>query len=68
MQQAIAELEQGLEHLDKAREILPDGKPYDQDHYRSLLLYEAGDKMRYVLDMLKRDPRAKEKEEPCKKS
>ena len=61
--QAIEELEKSVEHLNKARELLPDGKPYDQDHYRGLLLCEAGDKMRYVLGLLKQDSRAKEKEE-----
>jgi len=62
MQQTIEELEKAQEHLDKARDLLPDGKPYDQDHYRGLLLYEASDKIRYVLGLLQRDPRGTDEE------
>ena len=47
-------------HLRKARGMLPCGKPYDQDHHRQLLLYEAADNIRYVRKLLN------EKEEPCK--
>lgn len=54
MQEAIEELEKALEHLGTAREKLPPGKPYDQDHYRQLLLHEAADKIRFILSTLER--------------
>jgi len=54
---ALEELEKAVALLDEARQLLPDGRPYDQDHYRGLLLHEASEKMRYVLGMLKRDAR-----------
>ena len=61
--QAIEELGKALTHMHKARELLPFGKPYDRDHHRQLLLHESESNIRYVLDLLNRDPGHQEKEE-----
>lgn len=62
MRVAPGHLAEALVHLRIAREDLPYGKPYGQDHYRQLLLHEAMDKIRCVLKLLEA-----KKEETCEK-